>query len=137
MDPLSITVAITALTATVGSIATCIKHLTKAPIHVAKLLRDIQQFTHELEILSRQMENPQLAHYLPQGHITEVLAEAQHTIEELNLTLQRVIGENGDGKQVAVRRLSWLRYEKKCQALQLLLAEYLEKLTRLKNLVSV
>lgn len=135
MDPLSITVAITTLTTTVASIVTYVQNYTNAPAHIAKLLQNIQHFTHELEILSRQFGNPQLARHLPQEHINEVSAEAQRIIKELHSTLRRVTGE--DDKQPDVRRLTWLRYEKKCQELQSLLVENLEKLTRLKNLVTV
>ena len=134
MDPLSIAVAIKTLTATVASVATYINHFTKAPAHVGKLLRDIQHFVHELRLLSLQLENPRLTRYLPQDHVKDILAEAQRTIDELNSTLRRVVGENE--KQPQIRRLSWLRYENKCRELQILLAENLDKLTRLKNLVN-
>jgi hypothetical protein len=134
MDPLSVTVATTALIATMGAVARYIRQLHQIPFHVARILRDVQQFRIELELLSRQLRNPQIATYLRRDHVEPMLADTQSTVGELHGILERLISENGT--QLEVRRFAWLRFEKRCQELQLRLAENLERLMRLNHLAS-
>jgi hypothetical protein len=135
MDPLSITLAITSLIKTSRTLATYSKRFIQAPDHITKLLRKVQQLKHELKIMKRQVNHPQLSQYLPEEHISELLEATQGSFQELDSILRNFLGE--DGKELRLNRFNWLRSESKCQELLSCISENLEKVTRLKDSASV
>jgi hypothetical protein len=135
MDPLSISVAITALIATIHKLATYVEHLGQAPAHFARLHRDVQGLKYELEILHPQLKNPRVSKHLPVDYVAHVLEAARTTIEELDATLWRCWGESGDGLEL--KKFRWLKCERKCEQLRLRLEGDMKRLRRLNRSVLV
>jgi hypothetical protein len=135
MDPLSIGFAVVHVAKLATQLTLLMKKIVKAHAQVAKLLRDVQQFRHELDILARQVKHPQLLPHLPKDYIEQVLSDAEKALENLLLTLQKVSIE--DGENLKVHKLSWVFYERRCREHHIRLAECLGKLKSLKDTVTL
>ena len=135
MDPLSITVAIPTLAATLLKVSAEIQSVAKAPVKVAKLRRDVQQFSYEVDILSRQLRHPRISRHLPREHVEQVLSEAQRHLNALSSTLEGIRTKSEQSREA--NRLAQFRVERKCRDHHLQLAESIDKLLRLKELTTM
>jgi hypothetical protein len=132
MDPLSITVAIPTLATTVLKVSVQLRDIKQAPLKIAKLRRDIQQFRHEVDILARQCRHPRIARHLPVEEVVQILSEAQRDLNAVSSTLQSVTGR---GEQL--NRLTLYRCERRCGQHRTQLGDSLERLRRLNALMTV
>src|SRR5271163_119522 len=131
MDPLSIGFAVVHVAKLATQLTLLIKKVVKAHAEVARLLRDVQQFRRELDILARLVRHPQFLPHLPKDYVEQVLSDGEKALENLLLNLQKVSIE--DGENLKVHKLSWIFHESRCREHHLRLAECLGRLKSLKD----